>query len=155
MGIINDPDGPGAFMDEGDEGALAIANLSKNKTLLALKLTEESPAEPQLVSGIKNLKDAFKHFQPNSEVEFDGTNETKVEETLNFNSLSDFGAKGIIKQSDLLSGLSQRRETLRALKARIAASAKLQKLLNDEAAKQSFIEVLKSMVAELEAADKN
>ncbi len=132
------------------EASEAISLLSKNKTLLANKFTDEQAPMPEVVEGLTNMDQVFKHFEPNVEVEFETEDGGSESETLHFSTVGDFGKKGITKQSAFLNDLQAKQDEYMEFAKVLKSNKQLLKLLKDPAAKQAYLASLKSMIADLE-----
>ena len=53
------------------EGQEAILEIPQNKTLIAQKLTPNTPVRPEIVTGLKNMDEVFEHFDPKINVAFE------------------------------------------------------------------------------------
>ena len=53
----------------------AISAIPQNRTLIAQKLTIDTPVKPELVEGITSIEKAFEHFKPEVKVNFENADE--------------------------------------------------------------------------------
>lgn len=129
----------------------AIAMLPQNRTMLIEQLTDDPPMQPEVVTGLKTIKDVFDYYKPEVEVAFQADDGSEPEEKLRFRGLDDFGPKGLIKQSAFLQNLESQKtnyqDFLRYLNNKI-----LRSLLDNPEAKAAYIATLDAMLAELEEA---
>ncbi len=142
--------GVGAYVRDQDADA-AISDLAKNRTLLVTKLTSDPALRPEVIEGLTNPEAVFDHFKPKAEMEFEDETGGEVKEELSFKNLGDFGKKGITAQSDFLNGLSQKQEGMNKALKQLKSNKILQSMLANPDAKASYVEALKSMLAELQA----
>ena len=131
----------------------AIADIPSNRTLLVQKLTEDDPANPELVYGLKTIDEVFQKFQPKVNVEMETANGETKPETLAFGKLSDFNADQVIRQSPFLNGLEMRQELYTKMARQLSSNKVLQKALGDEATRAAIIQAIDQAMAEL--ADSN
>lgn len=132
----------------------AFADLPQNKTLIIEKLTADGAAKPQIATGLTNVEAVFEHFKPKVEMEFQGEDGGTVKEELSFKNLGDFGSKGLTKQSSFLQGLNLKQGEMNKIVKQLRSNKRFVTAMQDPAAKAAFVEVLKDLVAEIEAAKK-
>ncbi|WP_130736768.1 hypothetical protein [Flavobacterium sp. J27] len=136
---------------EGQEGILEIP---QNRTLIAQKLTPNTPVKPEIVTGLKNMDEVFEHFDPKVKVAFEDENGQINREELQFKNVGDFSINGIIDQSSFLLDLKTKNEQYQKLIKQLKTNKVLKLALQDPDAKQSIIESLETLIAEIEASDK-
>jgi len=131
-------------------GGEAVNALDENKTMVISKLTGDDAFKPEVVSGLKTISDVFNHYKPNAEIEFEDAEGNPVENKLDFNSVGDFGMKGLSKNSEFLQDLeAQRTEYHKFIK--MLKIKQMGNIINDADAKQSYVNALQSMINELES----
>ena len=133
-----------------DNAQEAITDIPLNRTLLVQKLTADPPLRAQIVEGLRTPEAVFAHFKPQVEVEFEKDNGTIVPETLHFESLGDFGKKGIINQSTFLQDLSTQADDLQKLLRQLKSNKILKSALDTPETKAAFLAAIQSMITELE-----
>lgn len=127
----------------------AILEIPQNRTLIAQKLTGETPVKPELVEGLTNVEQVFEHFKPKSKVNFeDADGATKVEE-LKFKNLGDFGVKGITEQSKFLSNLDTEKDQYQKIIKQLKTNKILKTALDDPDAKKALLETIEELISEL------
>lgn len=127
----------------------AFADIPQNRTLMAEKLTKDSPVKPEIVHGIQTVEQVFGHYKPEIAVDFEDAEGQTQKETLRFNNLGDFGVKGITEQSEFLKdNTSQKEEYLKIIK-QLKSNKILKTALADGDAKAALLDALHSMIAEL------
>lgn len=136
---------------EGQEGILEIP---QNRTLIAQKLTPNTPIKPEIVTGLKNMDEVFEHFSPKVKVAFEDENGQVNREELEFKNVGDFSINGIVQQSSYLSDLRTKNEQYQKLIKQLKTNKVLKLALQDPEAKKSIIESLETLIAEIEASDK-
>jgi len=132
----------------------AFADLPQNKTLIIEKLTADGAAKPQIATGLTNVEAVFEHYKPKVEMEFEGEDGATVKEDLKFKNLGDFGSKGLTRQSGFLQGLNLKQGEMNKIVKQLRSNKRFVTAMQDPAAKAAFVEVLKSLAAEIDAADK-
>ena len=132
----------------------AFADLPQNKTLIIEKLTADGAAKPQIATGLTNVEAVFEHYKPKVEMEFEGEDGATVKEDLKFKNLGDFGSKGHTRQSGFLQGLNLKQGEMNKIVKQLRSNKRFVTAMQDPAAKAAFVEVLKSLAAEIDAADK-
>jgi len=132
----------------------SIQNIASNRTLLLQQLTEEAPFAPENVYGLKTMKMVFEHFKPKSTLTFETEDGVTRKEEIEFQTVGDFKAKNIVKQSGHLSELNVQKEQYKQITKQLGSNRALMKALNDDAAKSAIIDVIKAALEELTALDK-
>jgi len=127
-----------------------IADIPQNRTLLVEKLTQDDPLKPEVVQGLQTVEDVFRHFRPQVETSFRREDGSSVTETLTFNSLADFGAMGITRQSGYLNELAQESGEYIKIMRQLKSNKMIRQVVEDPANKQHFLDVLYALIRELE-----
>ena len=130
-------------------GGESVSALDQNKTLIVTNLTGEEALKPEFNTDLKTISNVFDHYKPNMDVEFENADGAPVENNLQFRGVSDFGKKGLIKNSEFLQNLeAQRSEYQKFIK--MLKIKQMGNIVKDGEAKQTYINALKSMIQELE-----
>lgn len=130
-----------------------MAEISPNKTLLAINLTDNPVGKPEIIKGLKNLEDVFAQFKPSVNVEFRDDDAGLVLETFRFSSLNDFSIKGLTSQSELLKELTFKKETFERITMQVKTNRLLNYALADKNTKEALLNCLIALRAELEMED--
>ncbi|GAB4021318.1 hypothetical protein EXU85_19585 [Spirosoma sp. KCTC 42546] len=130
----------------------SIVDIPQNKTLLIEKLTADPSFRPEVVEGLKTVGEVFAHFKPEQEVEFDTEEGSTISETLRFNSLADFGKKGIIAQSEYLQQLNMTFEDFQKYVRQLKSNKILKAMLENPDGKAAYMAAIQAMIRELEEA---
>lgn len=128
----------------------SIAEIPQNRTLFAQKLTSEDPVKPELVEGLTAVEKVFEHFKPEIKVGFEDANGAVKMESLKFRNLGDFGTKGIISQSDFLTGLETEKDQYQKIVRQLKTNKILKAALEDAETKKAFHSILQLLIKELE-----
>ncbi|QMW03012.1 hypothetical protein [Spirosoma foliorum] len=136
------------------ESAEGIVNIPFNRTLLAQKLTHQTPVNPETVYGLKTVEAVFDHFKPEVEVEMETIEGMPKKETLKFRSVADFRVKEMVAQSPFLRSLDAQFQEYTQISRRLQGHRILQTALGNPDTKAALIETLQALVAELEAGEK-
>lgn len=139
-----------------EESNAAVSLIDNNKTLMMDQYTSDvEPGDPQFVEDIQNINDAFAHFKPAVEVDFVDEEGGSVNEKLKFSELRDFEAQGgkgrLVENSAFLSGVNMKIESSAKIRKSVEQNRKLRYMLKDATAKDELKQMLKAMLAELEA----
>ncbi|MEO6539638.1 MAG: hypothetical protein ABIN74_01560 [Ferruginibacter sp.] len=127
----------------------AFADIPQNRTLMAEKLTKDTPVKPEIVHGIQTVEQVFEHYKPDVTIDFEDAEGTTKKETLSFKNLGDFGIKGITEQSEFLKdNTSKKEEYLRIIK-QLKSNKILKSALSDPDAKKALLDAIQAMIAEL------
>lgn len=130
----------------------SIVDIPQNKTLLIEKLTTEPSFSPQVVEGLKTIGEVFAHFRPEQEVKFNTESGSTINETLRFNSIADFGKKGIIAQSDHLQQLNITFEDFQRYVKQLKSNKILKAMLENPDGKAAYMAAIQAMIRELDEA---
>ncbi|UOG74191.1 hypothetical protein MTX78_18970 [Hymenobacter tibetensis] len=133
-----------------DNAQESISDIPLNRTLLVQKLTADAPVRAQVVEGLRTPEAVFAHFKPQVEVEFEKEDGTIIPEKLSFQSLGDFGKKGIINQSDFLQDLNTQADDLQKLLRQLKSNKILKSALDTPETKAAFLAAIQAMISELE-----
>jgi len=132
-----------------DTGGEGVTALDQNKTLVVSQLTGDAPLKPEVETSLKTINDVFSHYKPSVDVEFTDAEGTPVNNNLTFNTVADFGKKGLIKKSEFLTDLeAQRSEYQKFIK--MLKIKQMGNIIKDDEAKANYIDALKAMIDELE-----
>ncbi|MGM5632023.1 hypothetical protein O2K51_14085 [Apibacter raozihei] len=127
----------------------AILEIAQNRTLIAQKLTGQTPVRPEIVEGLSTIEQVFEHFKPEVKVNFeDADGATKFEE-LKFKNLGDFGIKGITAQSKFLTDLQVEKEQYQKIIKQLKTNKILKAALEDPDAKGALMETIEGLINEL------
>ncbi|WP_413511005.1 hypothetical protein [Myroides odoratus] len=128
----------------------AIQEIQGNKSLLVAKLTTEEVMAPEIVTGLKTVDDVFKYYAPTVEVEHETLEGQTIKEAFRFANVGDFTPKKIVENSSFLKGLKVDEEQFNKVVKQLRINKVLRKLLEDEQAKQAFIDTIQRIAKELE-----
>lgn len=127
----------------------AFQEIQSNRTLMAQKLTDKAPVKPEIVDGLTNTEEVFAHYKPSVDMSFESEEGTMARETLSFNHLGDFGAKGITAQSPFLSDLNTKKEQYQKIIKQLKSNKLLKSALASPDGKSNLIGALQSLLTEL------
>jgi hypothetical protein len=136
------------------ESAEGIANIPHNRTLLAQKLTQQAPINPEAVYGLKTVEAVFDHFKPEVEVELESIEGMPVKETMQFRSVADFRVKEMVARSPFLRSQDAQYQEYTQISRRLQGHRILQTALSNADTKAALIETLQALVAELDQTEK-
>jgi predicted component of type VI protein secretion system len=136
------------------EGQESITEIPQNKTLIAQKLTTNTPTRPEIVTGLKNMDEVFTHFDPKINVAFEDDKGQTIKEELGFKNVGDFSLNGMIEQSPFLGDLKTKNEQYKKMIKQLKTNKILKLALQDVEAKKSMIEALESLIKEIDQSDK-
>lgn len=135
------------------EGNEAVTEIQQNKTLIAQKLTTRTPVRPEAVTGLTNIDQVFEHFNPNVDVSFEDHNGLTIKENIDFKNVGDFTIKGLQNKSPFLGDLKDKSEQYEKMIKQLKTNKILKLALQDPEAKQSMVDALENLLAELENAE--
>jgi hypothetical protein len=127
----------------------AFQDIQSNRTLMAQKLTADTPVKPQVIDGLTNVEEVFAHYKPKVEMSFANEDGVTVRETLHFSNLGDFGVKGITNQSTFLRDLDTRQDQYQKIIKQLKSNKLLKSALATPEGKQHLVGALQALLAEL------
>ncbi len=130
----------------------ALSEIPQNRTLIAGKLTPNTPIKPKVVEGLKTVDDVFEHFQPEIKIPFEDANGGTVNEDIRFDNLGNFGKKGIIGKSDFLQGLEIESIQYQKIIKQLKSNKILKMALEDADAKESLLATIDALIGEIKNA---
>lgn len=137
------------------ESGSDISVLDTNKTLMIDQYTKDANGEdPELLEDAQNIGDVFNHFKPSVDVNFTDEDGATVTETLHFNEIRDFEARGgkgnLVTNSDFLSKIKSEVDNAAKIRKQIEQNKKLRDILKDSKGREEFKEYLEALLNELE-----
>lgn len=136
------------------EGQESILEIPQNKTLIAQKLTTNTPVKPEIVTGLKTIDEVFEHFDPKVNVAFEDDKGQAIREQLAFKNVGDFSINGLVQQSSFLGDLRTKNEQYKKMIKQLKTNKVLKLALQDPEAKKSIIETLETLIREIDQTDK-
>jgi hypothetical protein len=130
----------------------AFADIPQNRVLLAEKLTHDPPVKPVITEGLTSIDEVFEHFKPKVDMTFETEDGGMRRETLHFKGLADFGAKGIIAQSEYLGDVSMQQLQYQKIIKQLKTNKLLKQALANPETKEHIIKALQSLIQELDSA---
>lgn len=128
----------------------AIHFIQENRALLVSKLTNDEPFVPEVVKGLKNEEDVFRHFQPSVGVQHETEDGTIIDEEFRFNNLGDFTPKKLTENSEYLKKIQIEQEQYNKILRQLKNNKILKTILENEQTKGALVQVLKDVAKELE-----
>jgi len=128
----------------------SIAAIPENKTLIVEQLTSDDPINPEVVTGLTNIDQVFQHYKPFVDVELENSEGQPVQETFHFKNVGDFNVKKLTEQSTFLNKVNTEKDFYDNLIKQLKSNKVLQRVLENQESKEAFIEVLNSVLTELE-----
>lgn len=128
----------------------AISEIPLNKTLIAQKLTADTPIRPETVEGLQTTEQVFEHFKPTVKVNFEDKEGGTRPEELKFKNLGDFGVKGITAQSVYLNNLEVEKQQYQKIIKQLKTNKILKAALEDADAKGVLLETINNLIQELD-----
>lgn len=128
----------------------AMADIPKNRTILAADLTDKPATKPEMTYELETIEDVFENFQPTVKMEFNDAEGGSINEELAFTNLGDFGTKALLDQSDFLRKTDLQKRNYATFGTRLQNNKVLQRVLSDPEKKEEYLTILRSMLSELE-----
>jgi hypothetical protein len=129
----------------------AIADIPFNRTLLVEKLTADDPIHPEKVEKLETIEQVFAHFKPNIDIVFEDEEGQEVTENFRFNSVADFLAQNLTKNSPFLKGLNKEKDFYDKITKQLRSNKNLQNALQNPDSRAAFVEALQALYDELES----
>jgi hypothetical protein len=151
-------DNLGAQSLDGIDAKVGIKFLDPNRTLLMLPLQDECPTDPDemLVTGPATfgINQMFKAMKPAVEVSLQtGDEKNPLQDvTVSFNSIKNFEPDDIMQQIPLLKAMKDKQNLIHRLET-LMQEAAFQKIMKDKVKKAALINFMRSVLADIEAAD--
>lgn len=130
----------------------ALNEIPQNRTLIAGKLTYNTPVKPEAIEGLRTVEDVFEHYKPELNIAYEDKEGGTVNEVTKFKNLGDFGKKGITQNSDFLKGLEIESEQYKKIIKQLKTNKVLKQALQDEQSKKALISTLEMLIEELSTA---
>ncbi len=133
-----------------------VIEFPQNRTLYVDQFTDNAPTTDEEREGFKpkNLNDVFEHYQPSKEgVALETEDGGAVYEDFVFRQIKDFEDEHLIEQSELLSGKKASIDAYNSIIRQLQKNKPLRTALKDKSSRESLLNVLKSLKAEIEAAE--
>jgi hypothetical protein len=130
-----------------------FVEISPNKTLFIQKLTNENPIHPEIVEGLQTVEQVFDYFKPQCDVELDKEDGSAIKENFRFSGLGDFDPKNLTNSSAYLKNLSMENDAYLKMVKQLKTNKSLKNVIENPETKNAFINALKALAAELDAAD--
>lgn len=133
-----------------------VIEFPQNRTLYVDQFTDNAPTTDEEREGFKpkNLGEVFEHYQPSKEgVALETEEGGAVYEDFEFRQIKDFEDDQLIQQSPLLSEKKAKIDAYNAVIRQLQKNKPLRTALKDASSRESLLSVLKSLKAEIDAAD--
>jgi hypothetical protein len=129
-----------------------FVEISPNKTLFIQKLTNENPIHPEIVEGLQTVEQVFDYFKPQCDVELEKEDGSTTKENFRFSGLGDFDPKNLTNSSAYLKNLSMENDAYLKIVKQLKTNKSLKNVIENPETKNAFINALKALASELEAA---
>ncbi len=146
--MANSNIGIGGNVVEGDANE-ALNEIPQNRTLIAGKLTPNTPVKPEVVEGLRTVEDIFEYFEPELKIPFEDKEGGTVNETLKFDNLGDFGKKGITNNSVFLKELEIESDQYKKIIKQLKTNKILKSALQDPEAKEALLQTIDTLINEI------
>lgn len=133
-----------------------VIEFPQNRTLYVDQFTDNAPNTDEEREGFKpkNLNDVFEHYQPSKEgIALETEEGSAIYEDFEFHQIKDFEDEQLIEQSALLSEKKAKIDAYNSIIRQLQKNKPLRNALKDASSKGSLLTVLKSLKAEIEAAE--
>lgn len=133
-----------------------VIEFPQNRTLYVDQFTDNAPNTDEEREGFKpkNLNEVFEHYQPSKEgIALETEEGGSVYEDFEFHQIKDFEDEQLIEQSALLSEKKAKIDAYNAIVRQLQKNKPLRSALKDTASRTDLLNVLKSLLAEIEAAE--
>lgn len=131
-----------------DVGA-GVTIIPDNNTLMLEQLTDKAPGKPE-AKEFSKFEEVFEHYQPQTDISFENEKGVPFKETLKFENLNDFGPDGLLKNSDFLKNLKNKKEVYENFINTVKKNPVLRGALSEPDAREQLVKGLKAMISELD-----
>lgn len=133
-----------------------VIEFPQNRTLYVDQFTDKAPNTDEEREGFKpkNLKEVFEHYQPSKEsVALETEEGGSIFEDFEFRQIKDFEDEQLINQSALLSDKKAKIDAYNAIIRQLEKNKPLRNALKDPESKENLLNVLKSLLIEINEAE--
>lgn len=133
-----------------------VIEFPQNRTLYVDQFTDDAPTTDEDREGFKpkNLKEVFEHYKPTKEgVALETEEGGSVYEDFEFRQIKDFEDDQLIAQSAMLSDKKAKIDAYNSIIRQLQKNKPLRNALKDPASRESLLNVLRSLLAEIEEAE--
>lgn len=127
-----------------------LRDVAHNRTLVALQLSAEAPATPELARGLYDMEAVFARFRPQAAVMLENGEGKQEPASFRFDALEDFSPQSLLRQSALLREQQAAGADCRELQKQLSGNKVLQQVLAQPDMRAAMIEALKSLLGELD-----
>ncbi len=129
-----------------------MAEIPMNRSLFVQKLTADDPIKPQAVYDLKTVDEVFEFFKPKVEVGFEKEDGSEVNEEIKYTNVGDFKPTNVVNQSPYLQNLNTQKDEYLKLMKQLKTNKLVKNVVENPETKEAFMNALKSLIQELEAA---
>ena len=129
-----------------------MAEIPMNRSLFVQKLTADDPIKPQAVYDLKTVDEVFEFFKPKVEVGFEKEDGSEVNEEIKYTNVGDFKPANVVNQSPYLQNLNKQKDEYLKLMKQLKTNKLVKNVVENPETKEAFMNALKSLIQELEAA---
>lgn len=133
-----------------------VIEFPQNRTLYVDQFTDNAPNTDEEREGFKprSMKEVFEHYRPTKEgIDLNTEEGGVVYEDFEFRQIKDFEDDRLIEQSALLSDKKAKIDAYQAIIFQLEKNKSLRSVLKEANSRESLVNVLKSLLAEIENAD--
>lgn len=133
-----------------------VIEFPQNRTLYVDQFTDDVPNTDEDREGFKpkNMEEVFEHYQPGKEgVALETEDGMSIFEDFQFRQIKDFDDESLIAQSGTLSEKKAKIDAYNSIIRQLEKNKSLRTALKDPNSRQSLINVLQSMLKEIEDAE--
>lgn len=153
-----DFDIPGPIGIQDIEVEQSFTRINTNRTLVVASLNAEGPYDPEVVPDdyTGSLGKLFEYAKPGVEVELEtGDEDHPTQEIkITYDSLKAFRPDDLEKRISILQRQRAQENRFQRIKAELERSKRLQEIIKDPDKKAAFLDILETILEELESADK-
>lgn len=133
-----------------------VIEFPQNRTLYVDQFTDKAPNTDEEREGFraKNLKEVFEHYQPSKEgIALETEEGGSVYEDFEFRQIKDFDDDHLIAQSATMSDKKARIDAYNSIIRQLEKNKPLRNALKDPESRENLLNVLRSMMKEIEDAE--
>ncbi len=126
-----------------------ITEVQHNKTLVIEQLTVKPPLKPEVVYGLKSMKEVFNNYKPSVGVFLKDYKGAIINEDFSFNTLADFQLEKILSKSKSTQSLVDYKNFLFALANKINATSDYRKIIDSPEKKEQLLHLIQELKLEI------
>lgn len=127
----------------------SITEVPHNKTLIIELLTAKEPTKPEVVYGLKSMREVFDNYKPSVGIFLKDYKGAITNEEFSFNQLSDFQLENILSKSKSTQSLINHRNFLFAIANKVNANNDFKKIIDNQEQREQLLQLIQELKLEI------